>query len=344
MGELAFPLAALAATFLVLVPALTVLGRLALDRRRRGAWADFGAAGGYAWLLLPTAAPVAWLISAALHALEPAQALAACRLDHPTIAACLDALVLLGLTSALLAIALLARRWQIRRPALGRALDPADPLARRVAEVVAATPALARWPVRVIAPDPGGEAPAPVFTHGALRPSIAVRADFARACLDDGDAETLRAVLLHEAAHAGGRDVLRLLLLRAALSLNPAAALLRADAERWRRAREADCDREAVALGGDPLALAHGLVRAARFGHAPAGVVALGGHGDACGHDAAGLRLRVALLLDGPRPAARRWGHRLLWLALLAVVVGPHLGGPGTLDHLHHAVERWLGH
>lgn len=325
MRELVFPLSALAVTLLIVAPALTALALVALARRRRtAAWADFGDGAAWAWLVAPTALPLVWLLSAVLHQLEPGRALEACRVDHLD-AACVDALVLVGLVTALAA---LARRRTWITPGLG--LRPLDgPPAARLAALVAGVPALRRSRVWLV---DGPDLPA-VFTFGAWRPVLAVRADFARAALAEGDPERLVAALLHEAAHARGRDVLRQGLMRAALWLNPAGRWLRPDAERWLRAREAACDREAVALGADPLALAQSLVRAA--GPLRAGTAGL------CGHDALSLRLRVALLLQGVGPLRRSPGPWLALALLAAALIAPHVGGQGLLDHFHHAVERW---
>lgn len=228
MAELVFPISALAVVLLGVTPLLTALGRRALAARRaRVGWAEFGDGTTWAWLVLPTALPLAWLLSAALHQLEPGPALAACRVDHVA-SACIDAFLLVGLIAALIA---LARRHGFAGMVSIRP-RPADDLSAHVTALARATAALRRWPVRVVE---GPDLPA-VFTYGALRPVLAVRADFAAAAFAEDDAERLRAALLHEAAHARGRDVLRQGLLHAALWLNPLRRWLRADAERWRAA------------------------------------------------------------------------------------------------------------
>ncbi len=328
MAEFVFPLSALALVLCVLTPALTAVARQALARRRQTtAWADFGDGTTWAWLALPAAAPLLWLLSAALHQLEPAHAPAACRVEHVA-DACIDVMLLVGGIAVLVAF---ARRHgfvgvgPIRRMTGG-------PLARRLAEVVAETPGLRRWPIWLV-----DEATLPaVFTFGALRPVVAVRADFVESALAEDDIERLRAALLHEAAHAAGRDVLRQGLLRAALWLNPARRWLAADADRWRDAREAACDRQAVALGADPLALAQSLVQA--VGKPRPGMATL------CAHDGATLRLRITLLLDGIGPARGGRGGLLALALLTLALVAPHVGGEGLLDHFHHAVETWIGH
>jgi len=334
MSELVFPISALAVILLIVTPALTALSCRALARRRRSApWADFGDGTTWMWLVLPVALPLGWLLSAALHQLEPGEALAACRLDHLE-AACIDAALLVGLIGGLMAF---ARRRGFDAPGPMRRLSHGA-VAERTRRLVQATPALRRWPVHII---DGPDRPA-VFTYGALWPILAVRSDFARAAFAERDAERLRAALMHEAAHAGKRDVLRMGLLRAALWLNPARRWLSADAERWRDAREAACDREAVGMGADPLALAQSLVRAA--GPAPTGLgpTALAA---LCGHDGATLRLRVALLLHGARPSRPSKRGLVLAVCAIGLAFAAEVGrGEGALEHFHHAVESWIGH
>ena len=174
-----------------------------------------------------------------------------------------------------------------------------------------------------------------IHTRGLLRPTIVVDACFARTA----DDEVLVAAVLHEVAHVRGRDALRGFVARACMAVNPAARLLRPELERWRSAREAGCDEEAVSSGGRALALAAGIVQAAKFRCAelPAHCVGL------CGHDAAALRLRLSLLLAEPSPPARTHGGRVLAALIAGVVVAPHMAGPGLLERFHFAVERLLG-
>ncbi|CAN0447766.1 unnamed protein product, partial [Laminaria digitata] len=122
------------------------------------------------------------------------------------------------------------------------------------------------------------------------------------------------------------------------LSVNPAGVLLASDFERWRSAREAACDGEAVHRGGKPLALAEGIVRAARFrcgGLSP--------HGAAlCGQNRAALKLRLALLLAGPPTPVRTFGHVVLFVGVFAALAVPHIESLGALEHFHFEVERLL--
>lgn len=319
MSALVFPLAALAALFCVVMPAVTLAARAVLRHRRaRCTWHAVGGHTTFALLVAPTLLPLAWLASSALHGSEPARALESCLVDHLGAAHCVDAVVLLALLLAAVA-AVTVRRLRVERVrSIGRALPPDDPRYRRLAALAP------RHPV-VIAEG----APAPAFVHGWLRPRIVLDAAY----VDGEDDAVLAAVLLHEAAHADARDPLRSFVARLCLALNPLGGRLRAELDHWRQAREIGCDAEAVERGADRFALAEGIVRAARRGAAPA-LTAL------CGHDGLALRLRVALLLEPVTPAAADRAQRLLLVALLAAAVLPHLLAPGAFESFHHLVER----
>lgn len=329
MAELLFPVSAVLVTFALLIPALTLLsqGVLARTRRRALTWAEFGSDATYAWLVAPTLLPMAWLLSSALHQSEPSQAPASCLIEHATSTTCLDAIALVTLLLGGGALLVVRRLWVERAPLRVEPLDATDHLARRVAAITAADARLRRLRACVLR-----HGPAPVLTAGRLRPRVFLDACFVR----DSDDAVLRSALLHELVHVQGRDTLRGFAGRLLLAMNPAASRLVPDFERWREAREALCDGEAVALGGEPLALAQGIVRAARFrcaGLGACGAALLGGPGRSP------LHLRLALLLDGPpRPRASR-GHLGLALALTAAVVIPHVPSADLLEHFHYAVE-----
>ena len=175
-------------------------------------------------------------------------------------------------------------------------------------------------------------------TRGLLRPRIEVSTKV----LETLDDEALTSALLHEAAHARAVDPLRYFLAAVCLSLNPLAGLLRTELSRWRFAREAACDEEAIHRGAPPLALARAIVTVARSGSArvPSGVAALAGGGT----DA--LRIRVGLILEYAegRPARRRWDapFTVLAVALVAVALLPHTLGTAPLDRLHLGIELAL--
>lgn len=332
MGELTFPAAAIGVTLGVIVPALTLVAANLLRRRRQRAarWADVGDDATFALLVAPTALPVVWLLSSALHQSEPRFAGEPCLVEHAAATTCLDALLLLALLVLGFAGVGIGRAWRERPAFHARAIRSAHPMARRIRALCASRPELAGLRVRVVS-----EAPEPVCTIGYLRPRVYVDACF----VSDADDAMLIAALLHERAHIEDRDSLRLLVARCCLAVNPAGALLQRELGHWQAAREAQCDSAAVALGGDALALAASILHAARFrchASACAGVSAL------CGHDDRTLQLRIALLLDGPTRPARSFGHLALALALLWLAASPHLGGPGLLESFHFEVERLL--
>jgi beta-lactamase regulating signal transducer with metallopeptidase domain len=337
MSELVFPFSAVVAVFFVLIRMLTVIAKLALTwrRRRPRPWARFGSAGTFAWLVAPTVLPVAWLLSSAFHQNEAGAS--ACAVAHTHESECLDALLLLTVLLVGLGVGVGLRAWRSRPRLSVQLLDSADPRSLRLAALAGADTHLRRLPVGV-----ANHTAQPVFTIGWLRPRAIVDACF----LESADDAMLRASLLHEQAHAANLDSLRCFVVRLCLAINPLRAWLAPEFARWRGAREADCDGQAVHRGGEALALAEGIVRAARFRcrdglpTVSAGVSAL------CGHDAAALKLRVALLMEGPEAPRRSWGHLSLALAVLAATAAPHLPGVGILERFHSAIERsfsWIG-
>ncbi len=339
MKELIFPLVGALAVYLVAVPAATVLckGVLVVARRRIARPERF--AGGWIWLLLlaPVVLTVPWFVSAAVHESHSDGSLRACLYDHFGGGACQDVEWFAGATAVLLlgAVAHRVRRlWRDGRGGFTGQEDPARSV--RVQALRARCPELADLRIRVVR-----GARAPLCTVGLVRPWIEVDAEFADG-LEDG---ALRAVLLHEAAHVRGLDPLRGFLARAALSINPAAPLLRPELARWRLAREVECDRRAVAGGADPFALAQAILGAARMTPKAPALGAVGLAGDPMG----ALRLRVNLLLAyaGPRrrPARRDSSCACVasaWALLLAAVAAPHLAGSSLLASLHWNIEHGL--
>lgn len=333
MGELLFPLAAVGVVVFGAIPLLTLLARHLLARRRAQAraWVDFGSDSTLALLVAPTLLPLVWLLSSALHQIEPSRMGDGCRIDHAMTHACIDALLLVALLAGGLVRAFALRAWRERPGNIGAPLPPSHPLVARLRRIVAADPLLADLPITV-----AQRAPEPVFVTGLLRQTISLDACFVRAVDDDA----LRAALLHEREHLTARDTLRTFLARALLHATPAGALLLPDLERWRHAREAACDGDAVHRCASPLALADSLLHALRFRCGPAcpeGATAL------CGHDASALRLRIQLLLHGPRRTPRITAPSRTLLALVvALVVLPHFDRADLLDDLHHGVEALL--
>lgn len=331
MDEFVFPLAAVVATFFVLIPLLTVVSRavLAIRRRRAASWASFGSEATFAWLVAPTLVPVLWLTSAALHQNEPARTAASCFFDHGEATTCADTLLLLGFLLIGMTATVGLRLWREWPRVVLRQLDDGHELVQQVARVVKVDAHLRRLRIAVVR-----DCAEPICTLGLLRPIVVIDACFVR----DTDPKMLRAALLHEHAHIAGRDILRSFVARLCLSANPAGALLGPDLDRWRSAREAVCDSEAVQRGGDPLALAESLVRAARFrcgGLSPHSV-------SLCGHSGAALKLRLTLLLNGPPVPIRTIGHLALAVGICAAVAMPHFGSSGLLEHFHFEIERLL--
>lgn len=329
MSELLFPVAALVATFFVLVPCLTLVSHavLRLRRQRTRSLANFGSEKTFALLVAPTLIPVLWLTSSALHQSEPMQMAESCLIDHSAATTCTDTLLLLGLLIAG-SVAIIGLRLWCEWPRLAlKTLDKQHDFVRQVESIAARDKYLKAMRISVV-----HSSPEPIYTFGLFRPRVVVDACFVR----DADSELIRAALLHEHAHVGGRDILRSFIVRVCLTANPAGWLLRNDFHRWRTAREALCDGEAVHRGGEALALAEGIVRAAKFrcvGLFPQAAAL-------CGHSKAALNLRIALLLSGPPAPVKTVGHILLGLGVIVALGTPHVEGLGLLERFHFEVER----
>lgn len=85
------------------------------------------------------------------------------------------------------------------------------------------------------------------------------------------------------------------------------------------------------------MALAEGILKAARFrcgGLVPGAAL--------CGHNGAALKLRLALLLQGPPAPVRTIGHVVLAAGVFAALTVPHIDGLGLLEHFPFEVERLL--
>ncbi len=330
MAELFFPLAAVAGTFLLLVPLLTLASRACLQflRSRERVWARFGSEIVFALLVAPALIPVLWLVSSAVHQSEPSQSLESCLLDHIESKTCVDALLLTMVVALGVVFVAVARAYSERPGLKLTRLDVGHPQQLRLGRILKSHPALERIRASVVV-----RSPEPVVTTGWVRPECFLDACF----VESADDKMLLAALLHESAHMFAYDNLRCFIVRLSLSVNPLGRLLAGDFRRWRQAREADCDGSAVFQGGEALALAQSIIHAAKFrcsGSLACGVSAL------CGSDAAALKLRVALLFDGPAEPKRTRGHLALLLGLLAAVAVPHIESFAFLDHFHRAVEQ----
>ncbi|HWN66673.1 MAG TPA: M56 family metallopeptidase [Haliangium sp.] len=334
MIELFFPVVGTLLVFLVAVPALTLVSCVALRFLPQAASSIDGHGNPvrYALTVAPVAVPVLWLVSASVHQLENGAPIAACVVDHLGTEICRD-VVLFGF----LLLGVLG--WGVaRRLGLGRTADAqrvtmfraSDWRVRRVQDLCRTHAVLSRHATRVHVVAQGR---APVCTRGLLRPRMELEAAVVEQLTD----EELAAVLLHELEHARAGDPLRSLIAQVSLSLNPLGHLLSAEYARYCFAREALCDRRAVQLGADPLALARSIVAVAGNRPRPALVAGL------CGDGMSGIRLRVQLLFDyaarWPGPARRHAPFGLLTTATASLLLLPHFMGTGPLDLLHLGVE-----
>jgi len=158
----------------------------------------------------------------------------------------------------------------------------------------------------------------PARTVGLIRPAVIVDEAFALSL----SASELRAVALHEAAHARHRDPLRIWLARFATDLCWPLASSRSEARfvAWARALELARDGEAVAHGADPHDLANAILVAAalRSANAPEPSASA-----AIANDASFLEARIHHLLDNA-PAVRAFPRRVAWAsrAALASLLG----------------------
>lgn len=329
MSEAVFPLLGAAAVFLALLPASALFAKLALallDRVERGPALHRRSGVRFALLAGSSVLPVAWLVSAALHQAESGRWSAACALPHARDALCWEAAAFALALVVLLGIRLAVRRRRAFRA--DRSSPRATELRARIARLAVSSPPLAPLATRL---EVAERAPVPLATLGWLVPRVWIVPAFAEA-LDD---EALAAALAHELAHVRGLDGLRYALLEAALDLHPLGRLiLGPEVARWMFAREAHCDREAVAHGASAMGLAHALVAAARPGATP--WAALGG--------GASVRLRAQLLLAyaerAPEPCCARRELRWLLAPLGAALVLPHVASTSPLDVLHALSEQ----
>lgn len=334
MIELFFPVVGTLLVFLVAVPVLTLVSCLALRLLPQTASSIDGHGNPvrYALTVAPVAVPVLWLISASVHQLEHDAPIAACVVDHLGTEICRDVVLFGFLLLGVLGWGV-ARRLGLRRRTDAQQLTvfPAsDWRMHRVRDACRKHAALSRYATRVHVVAQGR---APVCTRGLLRPWVEIEA----AVLEQLTDEELAAVLLHEFEHARASDPLRFLVAQVSLSLNPLGHLLSAEYARYCFAREALCDRRAVQLGAEPLALARSIVAVAGNRPLPAFAAAL------CGDGMGGIRLRVQLLFDyatrWPGPARRQAPFGFLTTSAASLLLLPHFMGTGPLDLLHLGVE-----
>lgn len=335
MTEAAFPLLGAAFVILAVLPASALVAKLALlvvERRERGAVLH-GLNVRFLLLTGASAVPLAWFFSAGLHQTESGVTDLACLLAHEGL--CFEP----GFFSLLLALGVaLACFRSVRR---GGRVQPSRSvrgaqLELRLRTVLRRTASLEALSELLVVTDEPGFA---IGTRGTWRPRVFVGVDFAKALTDD----MLASALHHELQHVHSRDPLRYLLLDIAMTVNPFGRfLLEPHVARWKAAREAHCDREAVLSGADALALAEAIVRAAR--PSPREAAALGYA------DVAVLKLRVSFLVAfaerrperccrdgyGPIPA-------VITLLVFALML-PHQAGTDALDAVHLSTEHVLAY
>jgi Zn-dependent protease with chaperone function len=332
MNEVAFPVLGVAIVLLLVMPACALLSKALLWLLPRGGSALRGQGGlRYGLLVAPTTIPIAWFISACLHQAESGTGSDVCVIPDAPGVLCPEvvafALVLI-LPLALTALPRLLRERQVFRVA---STPEARAARERVERLVAPQRDLAPLLRRIVVVESGDDA---IATRGVFAARVVVQGRFVRA-LDDA---SLLGALRHEAAHLRDRDPLRYFVAEWALAANPLGGwLLRSEFTRWLVARETHCDREAVLAGASATALAHALIRAARFPAPVAGRTALGASG------AKVLRLRIGLLLAYAERAPQRHcpepALRFAVGALLLSSALPHHFGAGGLDLLHRVAE-----
>jgi hypothetical protein len=334
VSEFAFPLLGTAIVVLVVLPACSLLAKVALvllDRHEAG--------GPLHWLRLrflvlsgSSALPLAWFFSAGLHQAESGESVLACLFVHDAATLCYDS----GLFALALGAVVVTRSMRVVRSSTRShaSAEEASVLVARLARVLESHPML--WPLhdRIVV---SGATDFSIGTHGWWKPRVFVGTSFASSLTDD----MLAAALGHEGEHVRSLDPLRYLAVELALAANPVGRfLLEAHARRWYAAQEAHCDREAVIQGCRPLSLADAIVRAARPGTLE--VVPLGAP------DMRALELRVGMLLAfaEERPVrCYRSGLSALPTAvalLLVALLLPHRAGTGALDAVHRGAEQAL--
>jgi hypothetical protein len=335
MNEIVFPALGTAFVMLVVLPACALVAKLMLALVERDALSGPFHGLGLRYVLLTgsTVLPLAWLLSAGLHQAESGRSMLACLFDHETTARCFEP----GLFVLTLAAVMLALGSQRLRTLFdsntARAGD--DVAARaRLERILTAHPALSAVRVRVTT-----DGDFSIATTGLLRPVVLVGAAFARGMPDD----VLASAIAHEREHVRSLDPLRYLVLELALALNPFGRIfLQTHVARWYGAREAHCDRTAVARGCAALPLAEAIVQAAR--PAARHIPGLGAQ------DAKLLELRVKLLFAFaercPAPCCRHESSAVpvaLVLLVLTLLL-PHQTSTAALDVLHTGSEHALAH
>ena len=333
MTEAIFPIFGAVIVLLFVLPVSAMLARVVLvaaDRFMPPSWFYLQQELRYFSVVMASAAPLLWFASAGLHQAESGVGSTVCAVEHAAEEAlCPEpwlfalALVLYGLGFALTRSS--SYRTRLVAPSSRRIV----PLEARVNALVSACTELQRLAGRCEVID---GLPIPVAAVGIFTPRIVLNAEFVQQLDDDA----LVGALHHELEHVRGHDPLRFLIAAWALRVNPwGRVYLHREIARWRLERELHCDKEAVANGADPTAMAHAIVTAARRSERT--VAALGDT------DGQALKLRVELLLAyeerPPLRSTRYTGLGATVAAAVAWAVLPHGGRTWALDAIHVVAE-----
>lgn len=334
MSEAAFPVLGAAFVVLFVLPLSALLAKgalLLLERAGPRGPLDYLSLR-YVLLTASSAVPLAWFVSAGVHQAETGRSVLACLVSHDSAALCFEPASFASLLAGLILIASVTSTRQSRRLAPSSS-EAARELASRAQRMAASVPGLVSLRTRIVTTEQEGFT---IATVGLIVPRVFIGVGFAAKLSDP----MLASALAHEAEHVSSRDPLRYLLLQVALAINPFGRfLLSPHLARWKAAREAHCDREAVLHGAAPLPLADAIVRAARplVVGAPLGA-----------SDTSVLELRIGMLLAFSERAPQRCQHEkrvsmpLALVLLVGALLLPHRTGTSALDALHMGTERAL--
>ncbi len=191
--------------------------------------------------------------------------------------------------------------------------------------------------------------PNPAFTAGCWRPRIFLAAQLERLLTED----ELTAVILHESAHAKGRDPLKLSVMRFLASTLFYIPALRRMADDL--ADEAEIAADDRAAANDPGVLASAIVALAQFDSQGAGTSAFRASAIAPGIQRCGLLERRVRRLVGERAPARTHLTRrslawavaalvLVWVSGLSMAPASAPGLSSEKSALHHGAEHCRHH
>jgi hypothetical protein len=332
MNEVAFPVLGAAFVVLVVLPFFAILtSGAAFVLERSGALRHLNTR--YVLFTGSSLLPLAWFLSAGFHQAETQRSVLACLFDHEAAELCFEP-VLFTMILALTAVACAGSYLRRARHVPPTNSGTNDGTARRIVQLVLTHPDLSPLAGRVAITDQPGFA---IGTFGLIRPRIVIGKAFAGRLTDT----MLIGALGHERMHVVSLDPLRYLVLNIALAVNPfGTRLLRSRVACWHVAREAQCDREAVLHGAEPLCLANAIVHAARPSESM--MAALGAP------NSTALKLRIEMLIAFAERPPLACCHRqssafpMAIALLLLTLLLPHHTGTAALDALHTGAEHLL--